>query len=130
MKTKKRCFVTLSLGLALLPCIVSAHHSYAMFDREREITVKGTVKQFQLVNPHCWLDLTETDPHGVSKTWSFEGGSYTQLIRKGIRPSTIKVGDTVTVKAFPLRDGRNGGHIVTLTTRDGTAYEMVPAGQK
>lgn len=115
--------------VALLMCLpVLAHHSYAMFDRTRQVTVSGTVIEFQTVNPHSWLDLTALDASGTAQKWSFECGSYSQVIRRGVRKSTFKVGDKVTVSFFPLRDGRNGGHALTVTAADGKVYEMVPGG--
>jgi hypothetical protein len=119
---------TVILILFFLSGSAAAHHSYAMYDRSKQITIVGVIEQFQMVNPHSWLDIIAQDSNGNPDKWSFEGGSYSQLIRRGVRASTLKVGDHVTVKAYPLRDGRHGGHVLTVTTADGTVFEMFPAG--
>ena len=40
-----------------------AHHSFAMFDHEKAITVSGTLKEFEFTNPHCWLHVSVVDPN-------------------------------------------------------------------
>jgi hypothetical protein len=41
-----------------------AHHSAAMFDEKKTVTVEGVVKEFQLTNPHSWLLVDVTDKSG------------------------------------------------------------------
>ena len=51
----------------LLACsgTVWAHHSVAMFDLTKEVTVDGTVKEWQWTNPHAWLQVLVTDSTGT-----------------------------------------------------------------
>ena len=49
-----------------------AHHSAAMFDEKKTITVEGEVKEFQLTNPHSWLLVDVKDKTGKVTTWGFE----------------------------------------------------------
>jgi hypothetical protein len=44
-------------------------------------------------------------------------------IRAGIKSSTFKVGDTVTVTMNPLRDGSPGGNFTSITAADGKVYK-------
>ncbi len=83
----------------------SAHHSFAMFDLEKQMTVEGTVKEFQWTNPHCWLQVMVPDGKGGTKEWSFEMGAMGMLARTGWKSTTVKPNDKVTVLMNPLKSG-------------------------
>lgn len=116
-----------ALSSLLIVSATFAHHSFGMFDRSREIKITGVVKNWQLTNPHSWLDLVVVNASGAEEAWAFEGGSINQLVRQDVKPSTFKPGDKVTVSAFPLRDGRKGGHVTSVLASDGKTYEMFPS---
>jgi len=106
-----------------------AHHSHAMFDSEKQVTLVGTVKEFQWNNPHCWIQVLvpdPNDPNGAPVEWGVEMGAPIQLIRHGWKPSSLKPGDRITVVINPLRDGRPGGQIVSAIGPDGKAIGAVP----
>lgn len=107
----------LALSLAAAPA--DAHHSMAMFDMTKTVTVTGTVKQFQWTNPHCYIQLVAKDAKGVSKEWSMEMGAPMYLYSNGWRPKTIKAGDQIVIRVYPLRDGKPGGVVVDVKTPDG-----------
>jgi len=109
----------LAAMLTGIPALAFAHHSFAMFDMTKDQTVTGTVVQFQWESPHSWLDLTSTDKDRAHIRWSFEMGAPNALYRRGWRQSSLKPGDQVTVVLHPLRDGRNGGSLVSVTLPDG-----------
>src|SRR3981189_877428 len=71
------------VAAALLAAPAVAHHSFAMFDQSKVLSLSGTVKEFELVNPHAWLHLVIADGKGEAANWSFEGGSVSQLVRLG-----------------------------------------------
>jgi len=100
-----------------------AHHSFAMFDRSKEVTIEGTVKAFNYTNPHSWLQILAKDENGQEKEWSFEMEGPSTLMRAGIKPGSLKPGDRVTVKAWPLKDGRAAGAAVNITKADGTVLD-------
>ena len=106
------------LGLVAAPAL--AHHSAAMFDESKTITLGGTVKEWQYTNPHSWLELVVTDPSGKLVQWSLESESPALLIRRGIKYNSMQPGEKVTVTAHPMRDGRPGGSMLTVTKEDGT----------
>ena len=97
-----------------------AHHSAAMFDTDKEVTVQGTVKEFQFTNPHSWLLVEVADAGGKVTVWSFETRNPSTLLRSGIKKSSLVFGDKVTVKAHPLRDGRPGAELIAVTKADGS----------
>ena len=68
---------------ALLAAPAVAHHSFAMFDQSKVLYMSGTVKQFEFVNPHAWLHVAIVNDKGNTATWSFEGGSPSQLVSLG-----------------------------------------------
>lgn len=114
------------IGACLLAAIAStaaAHHSHAMFDDTKRVTIAGTVQDFEFTNPHSWLKVV-ADSDGT--LWSFETNPPSTLARAGIKRSMLPAGIKVTVSAMPLRDGRAGGQIVTVTKADGTVLSMAP----
>jgi hypothetical protein len=83
----------------------TAHHSGAMFDEKKTITVEGTVKEFQYTNPHSWLLVDVKNKDGSVTTWGFEAEGPTTLQRAGIRPSEFKTGTKITITGRPMKDG-------------------------
>jgi hypothetical protein len=96
-----------------------AHHSGAMFDETKEVSVVGTVKDFQYTNPHSWLLVDVPDASGKVTQWSFEAAGPTTLMRAGIKKSSLLPGEKVTVKGHPLKDGRPGAGLMNVTKADG-----------
>jgi hypothetical protein len=127
----KRTFVAVALGGALLamsgPALV--HHSGAMFDSGREQTIKGTITEFNWVNPHSSFKVDVPDAAGKPEIWAIEMNSPQNLIRTGWKRTSIKPGDKVTVVVHPLRDGKPGGSYVSITLADGTRLGGSGPGQ-
>ena len=86
-----------------------AHHSFAMFDFERTVTLKGVVKELQWTNPHVILWVETSPAGGAAEVWSAELTSPGNLTRNGWTKRTLKPGDKVAVDISPLRDGGKGG---------------------
>jgi len=110
------------LGTGLLAAgAAGAHHSAAMFDATKEITLNGTVKEFQWMSPHCWIQLLVTDdahPGAAPVEWGIEMDNPMGLSRHGWKPGSLKAGDKVVVVAHPLRDGTSGAQVVSVS-KDG-----------
>ena len=96
-----------------------AHHSFAMFDLDKEVTLEGAVKDVQWANPHVWLEVDVADGNGGTTKWSFEMGTTGMLTRAGWKSSTLKAGDRIKVVCNPLRSGDPSGRLVTVTLPDG-----------
>jgi len=110
------------LGLAaalLITAPALAHHSFAMFDRQKEVTLKGTVKEFQWTNPHSFIEIETPDEKGAAVSYSIEMNSPNNLTRQGWKSTVLKPGDKVTVVMNPLRDGSHGGLFVSVMLSDG-----------
>jgi DNA/RNA endonuclease YhcR with UshA esterase domain len=115
---KLRILTGLILALTLMP--LQAHHSTAMFDDQREITVTGIIKEFQYTNPHSWLIIDVTNDDGSVTTWGFEAEGPTTLTRSGIRKSTLPPGTKITITGHPMKDGRSAAAWVVAELEDGT----------
>lgn len=107
-------------GLLALTGVAVAHHSFAVFDQARQLSLQGTVQDFQWTNPHSWIYLDVRPSGGGLETWQIEMNSPNNLRRQGWRPRTLKQGDQVTVVINPLRDGRKGGLFVSVKLPDGS----------
>jgi hypothetical protein len=100
-----------------------AHHSGAMFDRTKTVELVGTIKEYQFANPHVWIEVmvppSGKKAAGEAVQWSIEGEGPAIMARIGLGPSVLKPGDKVTVRTHPLRDGRSGGSLISITLPDG-----------
>lgn len=97
----------LALGVSLffaVPCL-HAHHGLARFDTTRIVSMKGTVTDFQWINPHAYVYADLTDEHGKAANWSLECGSLGMLSRFGWSSGVLKRGDKVNVHGFLAKDG-------------------------
>lgn len=112
-------------GLGLLAAAVLAaapalaHHSFAMFDNTRSVTLHGTVTKFQWTNPHGYLEIDADDGKGGTKHYTLEMTSPNMMSRGGWTSRTIKTGDVVTAYMAPLRDGKAGGLLLEVVLPSG-----------
>jgi hypothetical protein len=113
-------FISVVLPLAALVATPAlAHHSFAMFDNTRSITLHGKVTRFQWTNPHSYLELDAEDGKGGTTHYTLELTSPNMMSRGGWTSRTIKTGDIVTTVVAPLRDGRHGGLLLEVTLPSG-----------
>ena len=103
-------------GLALPIAPALAHHSFAMFDFSKTLTIHGVVKEFQWTNPHVilWVE-TEARAGEAPVMWSAELTSPGNLTRTGWTKRSLQPGDKVDVDISPLRDGQHGGGFRRVT---------------
>ena len=108
-------------GIAVFLCAIPAvaHHSFAMFDAGKRVTMAGTVKEFQWTNPHAFILMMVADSDGQVDQWTIEMGGPGGLARQGWVPKTLKPGMNISVIMHPLRDGQ-GGQFLAVTLPDGT----------
>ncbi len=100
-----------------------AHHSHAMFDTTREVSITGAVTNYSYRNPHVFLYLDVPGDNGEVVSWAVEMSNIGNTQRRGIYRSTFQVGDVVTVTLNPLTNGRPGGNYTSVTAADGKTYE-------
>jgi len=126
MRILRKLIPTVCIAGLLGSAAALAHHSGAMFESEKTVTLNGTVTEFEWVNPHAWLYVAVTDDKGQETLWGFEAEGPSALMRAGIKKNSVQPGDIVTVVARPLRDGRPAGAWVSVTKQDGTVLAPRP----
>jgi hypothetical protein len=121
MQSRYRVVTSLTL-IALISMATPsiAHHSFAMFDRSRTVTLQGTVKEVQWANPHTWIQLVVNgDGDADTSEWGIEAGSPNMMVRQGWKSHTLKAGDRISLQAHPMLDGRKIASLVSVTFSDG-----------
>jgi len=122
---KLQSFVAIAAALcAAAPAF--AHHSFAMFDRDKTIAISGIVKEYEWTNPHVWIHIVAPDQTEKAVEWSFEMQSIAQDSRAGWRANTVKPGDKITIEYHPLKDGTRGGQLTAGVLADGTRLGPPP----
>jgi hypothetical protein len=102
-----------ALAVAAFTASAVAHHSFAMFDQQKTLTMQGTVKEFEWTNPHSWLRVLVYDEKaGRPVVWALELSSPSRLVTMGMRADSVKPGDEVSVTFHPLKDGARGGQFI------------------
>ena len=109
-------------GLALAAMPALAHHSFAMFDQSKQMTLEGTVHEFQWTNPHSFIEL-DVAKGGKVQRWAIELNRPNNLTRQGWRRTSLKAGEKISVRIAPLRDGHPGGLFLDLRKADGKVLD-------
>ena len=111
-------FVALAVWAASWPA--AAHHSFAAeYDREKPVTLVGTVTKIEWMNPHVYFYIDVADPAGTVAHWAIEGGAPNSLYRAGWRKDSLKVAESVTVHGYLARDGSKLANMRTAILADG-----------
>jgi hypothetical protein len=121
----------LSIGVPAMAALVcalpaAAHHSTAMFDFTKTVELTGTIKSFQWTNPHTWTVVTVAGDRKLAGEYGLEGMSPNYLSRNGWSRHTLNAGDKVTLQVYRLKDGRNGGFMVSVIPPDGKLLYNLP----
>jgi hypothetical protein len=114
-------FAALATVAAVLASGLStgAHHSFAaQYDRNKPITLKGTVTRLEWANPHIYFYIDVADGGAVTN-WAIEGGAPSTLYRAGWRKDSARVGEVVTVDGFLAKDGSKLVNMQNAVLADG-----------
>lgn len=121
--------MTAKIGLIAGACVAlvaagsaTAHHSFAMFDSAKEVTLEATVVQYQWKNPHTRIIVSvpnEAKDPAVAEKWDIEGASVAIMTRQGWNKSSFKAGDKIVVVIHPLRNGEKGGSLIYAVDKSG-----------
>jgi len=95
----------LIVGVMTLASVAFAHHGTANYDTSKTVTVKGTVSDFQFINPHVLISMDGKDESGKLEKWQGELTSPNRLSRAGWTKSSVKPGDTLTISGYPAKSG-------------------------
>ena len=113
-------------ALLFRPAPALSHHSNVLYEVTKVVTIMGTVKEFQWVNPHTWLYLDVDDGKGGKVEWKVEGRAPGILLRAGWTRKSLPPGEVVTVDMSPAKDGSHTGIIARVTKADGTILSNQP----
>ena len=118
-----------ALGSAvLLAAPTLAHHSAVMFDDQKEVTVSGTVKEFQYTNPHSWLLVDVKNDDGTVTKWMIESGTPNTLVRRGFTKASLLPGTQITVEGYRAKNGTNRANGADLILPDGRRLFLGSSG--
>ena len=115
--------LAVAVGIALAAGPTLAHHSRAMFDMSKNLTLRGVVEEYRWQNPHSQIVVRvaagAADPSTVG-TWTVEASAIGVMTSGGWTPRTYKPGDPITVVAHPNMAGSNLVLLFYAIKADGT----------
>ena len=108
-------------ALAVMVAIpVLAHHSFsAEYDRDKPITLTGTVTKLEWTNPHARIYIDVKDESGNVVNWDFELGPPNGLMRQGWNRNSLRAGHIVTISGFLSKDEPNIANARSVNLPDG-----------
>ena len=102
---------------------VLAHHSGAMFEKEKTITVEGVVKEFQYTNPHSWLLVDVKNKDGKVTTWGFEARRTEHPAARRHPSERFQPGTKLKITGHPMKDGTSAAAWVEAVRADGKRFD-------
>lgn len=113
----------LAAGVSMPVSQALAHHSFALFDTQKTVSLNGTVKKFEWSNPHSWIFLDVADETANAGQWTIELPAAAILAGEGWNKNYLKTGDRISVMINPLKNGMKGGSLESFTPK-GQATEQ------
>lgn len=95
-----------------------AHHSWPV-DFSHEVTVKGTVTEYNWGNPHVMIGLDVRDDQGRVEKWQVGGPSTSRMEANGWHKGSLKLGDTITGSGYRFSDGQRILRLQRIVMPDG-----------
>jgi len=118
MRLKIAILTGFALLAASLPLL--AHHAFAAeFDVNKPLKLTGTLKKWEMINPHSWFHIDVKGPDGKVVEWMVEGGSPSSLIREGVTKETVPIGTMLIIDAYHAKSGDNKAVGRDFTLPDG-----------
>ena len=132
-------------GFAAGPAL--AHHSFAMYDQTKTLTMTGVITQFVAQANHAELHFYLVGPDGKlekgkdgkPKPYGVEMMGAAAVAEQGITADSMKTGTIISVKVNPMRDGSNFGSKAGASAlavcpwktppKDGKFCDSVPGSQ-
>ncbi|HUL51618.1 MAG TPA: DUF6152 family protein [Candidatus Nitrosotalea sp.] len=126
---RKIAFLLLGLGVSVAP--VLAHHSAAAeYDINKSVSIQGTITKVDWLNPHIRIYVDVKGADGKVVNWEIESGGPGAFLRAGFTRNSLKIGDPITVKGYPAKDGENLVDATDITLADGRKMNSSPSDGK
>ena len=109
--------------LALAGITLSAHHSWPV-NRDKLVTVKGTVMDFAWENPHPMITLEVKTDEGKPEKWLIGGPAINRMEANGWTKTSVKVGDVITGTGYQFSDGQKIIRLERITFSDGKEMRL------
>jgi Family of unknown function (DUF6152) len=120
MQFRKLSIFAAMLSVCFVPAAL-AHHSNAMYERDKTLEVTGTVREFQWTNPHTFIEL-QVETSSGTQNFTIEGPTPGVLRANGWKYNQLKAGDMIVVAYHPLKSGQLGGGLISMT-KDGVTLQ-------
>jgi hypothetical protein len=128
MRTKGLFPAIIFAGALLSAAPMLAHHGYAAYDMISTRTVKATITNYALANPHTQISFDAKDASGNVEHWAVETGLPVRGMRAaGFTSDSLKPGDEVTINFHPAKEAIHAGVLINVAWPDG---HILPAPEK
>jgi hypothetical protein len=105
LRVKPFVLFAIIVGLLVVSSPTFAHHGTANYDMTKVVTLKGTVTDFQFINPHTLILFDVKNEKGIVEHWQAEATSPNHLVRAGWTKNIVKSGDEITISGFRAKNG-------------------------
>jgi diphthamide biosynthesis methyltransferase len=126
MRIKHSAILTAAVGLLTLVGPIFAHHGTAAYETTQETTVKGTVTDFEFINPHTLIFLDVKNDRGDLEHWQVDAQSPNQLTRDGWTKNLLKPGDQIAVIGFRAKNHSNVLRLLKVVLPNGREIKAAP----
>jgi hypothetical protein len=126
MKNTLLSFLVLAAALLLNPNLARAHHGWAAFASESQITLKGKVTEFHFVNPHAVVEFEVKDDKGQVQSWEGELSSRSNLGPRGWTAASLEDKEEITITGYPAKNGSHAMRVTRIVLSNGK--ELKPGG--
>lgn len=124
MKMRAFPFFALAVGCLIASAPVFAHHGASTYDSKKLTTLKGTVTDFQFMNPHSEIFFEVKNADGKVEKWSAEAASMVTMSRLGWSKTLFKPGDQITVVGNRARNGSPTMRLSKVVLANGKEYAV------
>jgi diphthamide biosynthesis methyltransferase len=126
MRIKHSAILAAVVGILTLVGPIFAHHGTAAYETTQETTVKGTVTDFEFINPHTLIFLDVKNDRGDVEHWQVDAQSPNQLTRDGWTKNLLKPGDQIAVIGFRAKNHSNILRFLKVVLPNGREIKAAP----
>ena len=120
MITRRQCSALVAVVVLGTASPLLAHHSWPV-DFSKEVTVTGTVTDYNWGNPHVMVGLDVQDSSGRIEHWNVGGPSTNRMENNGWHKASLKLGDVITGSGYQFSDGQKIIRLQRIVMPDGKA---------